>query len=72
MPHKTRKPNKHQSSHEQAAQGGILPMMINAVRGTLVAFMAGAVLLLIAAAIYGVGLWLTYRKAAQNYEKVDL
>ena len=51
MPHKTRKPNKHQSSREQAAQGGILPMMINAVRGTLVACMAGAVLLLIAAAI---------------------
>ena len=29
-------------------------------------------LLLIAAVIYGLGLWLTYRKAAENYEKVDL
>ena len=29
-------------------------------------------MLLIAAVIYGVGMWLTYRKAAQNYEKVDL
>lgn len=29
-------------------------------------------LLLIAAAIYGAGLYLTYRKAAQNYERVDL
>lgn len=29
-------------------------------------------LLLCAAALYGVGLWLTYRKAAKNYEKVDL
>ena len=28
--------------------------------------------LLIAAAVYGAGLWLTYRKAAENYEKVDL
>lgn len=29
-------------------------------------------LLLIAAALYGWGLWLTYRKAAENYEQVDL
>ena len=29
-------------------------------------------LLLCAIVIYGVGLWLTYRKAAENYEKVDL
>ena len=29
-------------------------------------------LLLIAAVIYGAGLWLAYRKAAKNYEKVDL
>ena len=29
-------------------------------------------LLLTAAVIYGGGLWLTYRKAAKNYEKVDL
>lgn len=29
-------------------------------------------LLLIAAVLYGVGLWMAYRKAAVNYEKVDL
>ena len=29
-------------------------------------------LVLCAAVIYGVGLWLTYQKAAKNYEKVDL
>ncbi len=29
-------------------------------------------LLLCAALVYGAGLWLTYRKAAKNYEKVDL
>lgn len=42
-------PNKHKphpTRTEQSAPGGIVPLMLNAVRGTLIACLAGALLLL--------------------------